>query len=371
MKRLVLLGGGHAHVHVLDAMAHEPWPGVEAVLVTPHARQMYSGMVPGVVAGHYRPEEAAIPLAPLARAAGVSVRWTSAQGVDAAAREVRLSDGSTLGYDVLSIDTGAVMDRDAIAGAREHALFVRPIEDFVEAVPGLVSRVRPPADGPPHVVVVGGGAAGFEIALALAHAHGARMRLALVTGGGRLLQGYPESVIRRGERAAARLGVEVCQAAVAAIGPGAVRLQQDGRQIRCDQAVVAIGASAAPWLKGSGLTLDERGFVTVGPTLQSLSHPDVFAAGDVASRLDVHHPRSGVYAVRAGPPLARNLRRMLQGEEPQPYAPQARTLNLLSCGGRQAIAAWGGLCTEGAWVWRWKDRIDRAFIRRFSRAQSA
>jgi len=403
VKRLVLLGGGHAHVPVLDAMARAPWPGVETVLVTPHARQMYSGMVPGVVAGHYRVDEAAIPLAPLARAAGVQVRWASALGLEAASRQVRLSDGTLLEYDVLSIDTGAVMDRDAIPGAREHALFVRPIEDFVQALSESTRALTPPVSGVSavapadrtaaasaqgeqtalslrssclsehglaHWVVIGGGAAGFEIALALAHAHGDRLRVWLVTGGGPLLQGYPKDVIHRGERAAARRGVHIVQAAVAAIGPAFVQLQ-DGSRLPCDQALIAIGASAPPWLRGSGLRLDERGFVATGPTLQSLSHPEVFAAGDVATRLDVRHPRSGVYAVRAGPPLARNLRRVLQGERPRPYVPQAWTLNLLSCGGREAIAAWGGLSAEGAWVWRWKDRIDRAFIRRFSGSPAA
>lgn len=380
MRRLVLLGGGHAHVFVLEAMARRPWRGVEVLLVTPHERQMYSGMVPGVVAGHYRPEEAAIPLAPLAHAAGVEVRWASALALDATARQVRLSDGSTVDYDLLSIDTGAVMDRDAIPGARDHALFVRPIEAFVDTLPTLTARssstdparkpstVTSPQDGDPprHIAVVGGGAAGFELALALAHAHGPRVGVTLVTGGSPLLAGYPMSVMARGARAARRLGVQVCQAAVASVAARSLTLT-DGRELPCDRVLIAIGVSAAPGWQASGLRLDGRGFIATGATLQSLSHPEVFAAGDVATRLDVNHPRSGVYAVRAGPPLARNLLRMLQDRPPLPYVPQARTLNLLSCGGREAIATWGPWSAEGAWVWQWKDRIDRAFIQRFSR----
>ncbi|MBN8507129.1 MAG: pyridine nucleotide-disulfide oxidoreductase, partial [Burkholderiales bacterium] len=117
--------------------------------------------------------------------------------------------------------------------------------------------------------------------------------------------------------------------------------------------------------------LDARGFIATGPTLQSVSHGDVLAAGDVASRVDAPHPKSGVYAVRAGPPLASNLRARLQGEPLKAYRPQRRTLYLLSCGERRAIAAWGGLGAEGAWVWRWKDRIDRAFIARYTWAATA
>jgi selenide,water dikinase len=392
LKRLLLLGGGHAHVHGLAAMARAPWRDVEVVLVTPHERQMYSGMVPGVVAGHYAPQEAAIPLMPLARAAGV--RWVrgAAVGLDAARRMVALADGQTLGYELLSIDTGAVMDRDAIPGAREHALFVRPIEDFVAALPALATgdkRRRIDVDGGEgrwlaaeggeghridvdggrrrRIAVVGGGAAGFELALALAHTHGDAAQLTLVTGGSPVLAGYPAAVMARGARAVQRLGVQVRQAALVAVAPEALTLS-DGSVLPCDRAVMAVGASAAPWLAGSGLALDGRGFVATGPTLQSTSHPEVFAAGDAATRQDVSHPRSGVYAVRAGPPLARNLRLVLDGVSPLAYQPQARSLNLLSCGDRTAIAAWGPLTVEGAWVWRWKDRIDRAFIRRFSLA---
>lgn len=131
MKRLVLLGGGHAHVHVLRSLALEPLTGAEVVLVTPFLRQMYSGMVPGLVAGHYTAGQCAIPLAPLARAAGVRLIEGAAVGLDAAARRVPLVGGEAIDYDLLSLDTGAVMDRDRLPGAREHGLFVRPIEHFV------------------------------------------------------------------------------------------------------------------------------------------------------------------------------------------------------------------------------------------------
>jgi selenide,water dikinase len=113
------------------------------------------------------------------------------------------------------------------------------------------------------------------------------------------------------------------------------------------------------------LALDAQGFIATGPTLQSLSHPEVFAAGDVASRPDAPHPKSGVYAVRAGPPLASNLRRFAGGQPLLSYRPQRRTLNLLASGDGSAIAVWGGWSAQGRWVWRWKDRIDRAFIARY------
>lgn len=372
-KRLVLLGGGHAHVQVLHALAREPMAGADVLLITPFARQMYSGMVPGLVAGHYTADQCAIPLMPLAAAAGVPMVEGMAVALDAAARVVHLADGRTAEYDVLSLDTGASMDRDRIRGARGNAMFVRPIEHFVRLLEGLVELARQRVV---DVVVVGGGAAGVELALALqyrlAGADGAeeRARVALVTGGPAPLQDYPPAVVRHAAALLAARRVTVFRDTCAELQPGVLVLGS-GARLACDAPVLATGAEPPPWLAGSGLQLDVRGFVCTGPTLQSCSHPEVFAAGDVASRVDAPHPRSGVYAVRAGPPLLLNLRRHVAGGVLQPYQPQRRTLNLISCGERRAIMAWGDWAAQGRWAWWWKDRIDRRFVARYTCAQAA
>ncbi len=367
--RLLLLGGGHAHVQVLDALARTPLPGVQVTMVTPFARQMYSGMVPGLLAGHYAAEACAIPLEPLAAAAGVRLVMGRAVALDGTARQVTLADGQVLGHELLSIDTGPEMDRDSIAGAAEHGLFVRPIELFVRQIDALLERA---AQRALRVCVVGGGAAGVELAMALAHrlrhVGDGCSRVTLVSGGP-LLSGSPRPVARRASRALDTLGVALSQAACVAVAADHLQLA-DGTRLACDAPVLAIGATAPRWLADSGLALDPRGFVLTGPTLQSVSHAAVLAAGDVATRADAPHPKSGVYAVRAGPPLAANLRSALQGAPLQTYRPQSRTLYLLSCGERRAIASWGRWTAEGAWVWRWKDRIDRAFIARYTRLKA-
>ena len=365
-KRLLLLGGGHAHVHVLQNLAQQGLAGAEVALVTPFARQMYSGMVPGLVAGHYRAEQCAIALRPLAAAARVHFIEGSAVALDATARRVTLADGRVAEYDVLSLDTGAVMDRGRLPGAREHGLFVRPIEHFVRLLDELLDLAsRRVLD----VVVIGGGAAGVELAMALQYRLAGRgeerARVALVTGGGEPLAGYPAGVMQRAALALARRRVTTFRDTVAALQPGAVVLGS-GARLACDAPVLATGAEAPAWLAGSGLALNESGFVSTGPMLQSTSHAEVFAAGDVASRSDAPHAKSGVYAVRAGPALALNLRRFIGGGTMQPHLPQARTLNLISCGDRRAIVSWGGWAAQGRWAWWWKDRIDRAFVARYS-----
>jgi selenide,water dikinase len=368
LKRLLLLGGGHAHVQVLDAWARAPLPGVALCLVTPYARQMYSGMVPGLVAGHYAAAQCAVPLPALAAAAGARLRLDAAVALDAAAMRVTLASGEVLDYDWLSIDTGPVMDREAIPGAREHALFVRPIEDFVAR---LDARLQPAARRAMDVAVIGAGAAGVELAMALAwrlrHVGNGASRVSLLTGDGPPLPGFVPPVLRRCARALDRLGVAVRSQRCERIAADHLQLGH-GERLPCDVPLLAIGASAPAWLAGSGLALDAHGFITTGPTLQSCSHAEVFAVGDVATRVDAPHPKSGVYAVRAGPPLAANLHSALQGGPLQTYAPQRRTLYLLSCGERRAVASWGSWAAEGAWVWSWKDRIDRAFVARYTRA---
>jgi pyridine nucleotide-disulfide oxidoreductase family protein len=365
-KRILLLGGGHAHVHVLQTQVRQPIPGADVTLVSPYARQLYSGMVPGLVAGHYRIEQCAIALPALAQAAQVRLVQSSAVAVDSSAKTVQLADGQMLAYDLLSIDTGAVMDRGGIPGAREHALYVRPIEHFVQLLDGVWElAARRALD----VVVVGAGASGVELALAIEHRLCGRgeelARVALVTGGPEPLAAYPARVQQLALRALARRRIAVFRDTCSAIEANAVVLG-GGARLACDAPVLATGAQAPSWLRGSGLALNEAGFVITGPTLQSGSHANVFAVGDVATRVDAPHPKSGVYAVRAGPPLAENLRRLAGGGVLLPHAPQQRTLNLVSCGAKRAILSWGGLTLQGRWAWWLKDRIDRAFVARYS-----
>jgi selenide,water dikinase len=252
-----------------------------------------------------------------------------------------------------------VQDRDRIPGARDNALFVRPIEAFVQ----LWARTRAlAADSALDVVVIGNGAAGVEIALAMQSAIGGHCNLALVSDGP-LLPGYSRAVRQRALAALERRGVQVLPGRCTAVEPEHVVLGT--MRVACDVPIMATGGDPPAWLAGSGLALDDAGFVRVGATLQSTSHANVFAAGDLIVRDDAPHPRSGVYAVRAGPVLADNLRRYTGGGTLTGYKPQRHSLNLLALGDGAAIASWGRWSMQGRTVGWWKDRIDRGFIARW------
>jgi pyridine nucleotide-disulfide oxidoreductase family protein len=363
MKKLLLLGAGHAQVSVLASLAQQRMAGGDILLVTPHTRQFYSGMVPGLIAGRYAEDDCAIDVVPLAKAAGVHLRIGQAAALDAAARTVTLADGEQIDYDVVSINTGPVQDRERIPGAREYALFVRPIENFI----ALWKQTRALAEERPlSVVLVGSGAAGIELVLAVRAALGARAELALVADGP-LLESYTEAVRRSATAALKRAKVQVLQGRCTAVERKHVVVGGSMRVV-CDVPIIATGSDAPAWLAASGLATNEQGFIRVGASLQSASHANVFASGDIIVRDDLPHPRSGVYAVRAGPVLAANLRAFVAGGVLTPYVPQPRSLNLLSTGNGRAIASWGTWSTQGRLMGWWKDRIDRAFIQKY-RAQ--
>jgi selenide,water dikinase len=365
MKQLVLAGGGHSHVEVLRRFALHSLPGVELTLISPDRFTPYSGMLPGLVAGHYSAEECHIDLARLAAAVRARFVTERVSAIDLRDRRIRCESGHSLSYDLLSLDIGSTPPLDDIVGAREHGIPVKPVDRFLAGWERIEREAR---QRPLHVAVVGGGAGGVELTLSMQHGlrrAGAAASFKVVTDGDVILPGHVAGVRRRMLRVLNARGVAVhARSRVVGLEQGTARLQ-DGTALTADAVVWATGASAPDWPRTSGLATQERGFVLVNENLQSVSHPEVFAAGDAATMVGHPRPKSGVYAVRQGPPLAENLRRALTGEKLEPYFPQPIALALIGTGDKYAIASWGPLAWAGEWVWRWKDRIDRPFMQRY------
>lgn len=370
MKRIVLIGGGHSHVEVLRRFGRVPVPGAELVLVSPQRWTPYSGMLPGLVAGHYAFNEAHIDLERVAGFARARFLPTIAAALDPVGRTVTLGDGTVLEFDFAALDVGSTPVTAGIPGAAEHTLGVKPVDAFLGAWEALVARAR---DGAlKRVVVVGGGAAGIEMTLAMQHRVAAAtgrtdaVGWRLVTDVDVLLPAHNDRTRRMFRRILAAREVEVhLSSRVVRVERGTV-FAANGSRVAGDAIVWATGAAASPRLAASGLATDDRGFVAVDETLRSISHPGVFATGDCATMVGHPRPKSGVYAVRQGPPLARNLRAAVEGRALERYVPQAETLALISTGDRYAVASRGRWALAGGWVWRWKDRIDRRFMRRYA-----
>jgi pyridine nucleotide-disulfide oxidoreductase family protein len=367
MKRLVLAGAGHAHALVLRELVRHPMPGVEIVLISPEPLAPYSGMVPGWLAGHYRFDEIAIDFPPLAAAAGA--RWCQGEihALDPARRELRLADGGTLDYDVLSLNVGSTLH----APPAEHAqmLPLRPLAMLRRRYEPLLKRWANERSERPFVVTaVGGGAAGFEALLAVL----SRLRALRPE---RVVQG---SLLTRGTSLLAGLAPAARRAAFRALDRAGVTVQLGGSWCEAvdrssDVVLWATGAQAHEWQRDparrGALAVDDQGFVRIDEQLRSVSHPQVYATGDCASWPGEGLPKAGVHAVRMGPVLAGNLRAALRGPagaaDLRPHRPQRHFLALLATGDGRAIASRGPFGAEGAWAWRWKDRIDRHFLRQF------
>lgn len=373
VKDIVLLGGGHAHVSVLRNFGMFPIKGARITLISPEPDTPYSGMLPGLIAGHYTFDEAHIDLGPLARFAGARYFETEAIAVDPAAKLVHCADGRPpVPYDVLSINTGSTPVFDAALELDREVVAVKPVSGFLSQWPALKARVL--AEPERRIGIVGAGAGGVELLLSMQHALASeagkepgfgpgafhvftRDEVVLETHGERVRDALGKALTQR--HVTVHTGFDVKRADAAGVSDGA-------REVALDEVVWVTGAEPPEWFATSGFDVDARGFLSVDAQLRSTSHPDVFGAGDAVSMTQDPRPKSGVFAVRQGPVLARNLRAVVLDQPLQRYRAQRAFLSLISTGDRNAIASYAGWSVEGAWVWRWKDHIDRTFMRRFN-----
>lgn len=372
-KHIVLVGGGHSHVTVIRSFGMQPEPGVVLTVIAKEIEAPYSGMLPGYVAGHYSYDDVHIDVIRLANWAGCRVIHGEVTGIDRANRRVQIAGRAPLGYDLLSIDVGITPSIGDIAGAANYAIAVKPVSEFAGKWQMLEQRALMPG-GPRRITVVGAGAAGFELVLAVRH----RLRTATsehkidpedfsftLLGAGSLLPTHNAMARRLAYRELSRQGVTLIEEKrVAGIDGSGLRLA-GGEFVASDATLLTTSAKPAPWFATSGLPLADRGFIAVRPTLQLIDDDDVFAVGDCATVLEHPREKAGVFAVRQGPPLTENLRLRVKGKAARPFVPQSQFLTLLSTGGEHAIAARNGIAVAGDWVWRWKDRIDRDFMAMF------
>ncbi len=366
----MLAGGGHSHLAVLKQFGVQPLPGLKVTLVSRDTCAPYSGMLPGLIAGHYGYDDCHIDLRRLARYAGADFLRAEVTSLDAGDQFLHLRGRPSLHYDILSLNIGGQSSLPPVAGPQVRVFPVKPVDELLAGIDGLDRLVAAGADHV-HAVVVGAGAGGVELILALQHrfqkkGFSTRCSYRLVTDQAQILMGHNGKVREHFERTLAERNVEVItDERVISAEAGSLRCAS-GREVPADFVVWAIGVAPPAWTKWTGLELNGRGFVRVDPYLRSTSHPSVYAAGDIASSPEAPRPKSGVYAVRQGSVLAGNLRRHYVGRSLKPYRPQTQALALISGGDRYAVASRGAMYLAGAWLWKLKNRIDRRFVAKYN-----
>ncbi|NKX43383.1 selenide, water dikinase SelD [Roseicyclus persicicus] len=359
VKELVLVGGGHTHALVLRRWGMRPVPGVRLTLVNPGPTAPYTGMLPGHVAGHYAREELDIDLVRLARFAGARLVLGAVELIDPVARKVLVPGRAPMGYDLLSVDIGITSDMAGLPGFAEHGIAAKPLGRFADAWAAYCT-----GEGPARIAVIGGGVAGVELALACAERMNGLGRAAeiAVIDRGAVLGGWPGRA--QLIRALDAYGIARIEgAAPVEVTATAVRLA-DGREVASDFTIGAAGAVPHGWLGDCGMEMRD-GFLVVDDQLRSVSHPDIYGAGDCVHLAASPRPKAGVFAVRAAPVLAWNLRADLTGAQRRRFRPQRDFLKLVSLGGKDALAEKAGWTWDGPAMWRWKDRIDQRFMEKF------
>ncbi|MEM6838236.1 MAG: selenide, water dikinase SelD [Cyanobacteria bacterium P01_C01_bin.120] len=380
-KDLVLVGGGHTHAIVLRQFGMKPLPGVRLTLITNLVDTPYSGMLPCHISGLYDFDESHIDLRPLSRFANCQLLMDRAVGIDPQKQQVICAHHPPVTFDVLSIDTGSTPATVAVPGARAYTIPAKPVPDLLFAWNAWLSEVRHGSARPLSFAIVGGGVGGVELTLNMQirlwklldelGRSRSELTIHLFHRGEELANGRNRSTRRRLHRRFVERGISLhLQESVCAIEPvhdhqRRVRCES-GLTIDCDRVFWVTNAAAPGWIQGTGLATDEAGFLLVEDTLQSCSHANIFAAGDVATMKNHARPKAGVFAVRQGSPLFHNLQAYLKGESLRPFTPQKQYLNIIDTGDGSAIASRGPFTFESPLMRAWKHRIDSKFMRLFS-----
>ncbi|PTR16898.1 pyridine nucleotide-disulfide oxidoreductase family protein [Nitrosospira sp. Nsp2] len=364
-RELILIGPGHAHVLLLRKFGDNPLGNVHVTLISDVEHAAYSGMLPGHISGIYTRDEMMIDLRRLCHFAGARFIHSEARGIDLKRKQILVDfNPPTLTADAVSINVGGTSCMAGVAGAEAWAIPSKPVPELLSGW----ARVEAAAHSKQslRIVVVGGGAGGVELALAMHSRLGDNGAFTVIHAGPHLLPGYHPRTRRI---AAEVLGIRkvsvITDRRVVEVMPDSVRLDT-GKTIAADFVFWAAQAAPPAWLAESGLETTIEGFVRVTPTLQTISHHWIFAAGDVAAIENRRLPKSGVFAVRMAKPLERNLRAYFAGAPLGAYKTQRHSLSLIGTADGRAIASYGPLAGHSALFWRLKDWIDRRFMKQFT-----
>ncbi len=363
---LVLVGGGHANIQVLKSFAMRPIDGLRISLISDVLSAPYSGMLPGFVAGEYEFQEIHINLLHLCNFAGARFIQTKIMSVDTKKRIIYCKNRPNINYDLISINTGITSDFGEINGAEKYAIAVKPISHFLKKI-SKIEKIISSSDQ--SIVIIGSGAAGIELAFALRKKFNKNNIIPKITIVGSAKRFFPELSLKCHlflikKCSAADIDVRFGQP-VTKVSEKTVTLST-GIKIATDFSLIVTGARPSDWLNSTSIRLTHDGYIEVDNSFRSISDERIFAAGDIAKIKHQPRPRSGVFAVRAGPVLAKNLRLTLNKSPLKSIAQQSNHLSLITLQHDTVMAIWGGFFVSSKWLWPVKKWIDKRFISKFT-----
>lgn len=375
-KQLVLIGAGHAHLQIVNRWPRRRIPGVELTLVSAFGQAASSNMLSGALAGLYRSEQMLIDLPKLCERRGVRLIVDRANSFDPVAREIEFAHQPKLNFDLASINIGSVPSSEELWQSHRIMISAKPLSTFLARFHARFQELveqwnQAPGTEMLQVVVVGGGAAGVEMAFCLEQRRydlELPIDVRVVDAHPGILNGFPQTTVRKVKKLFHKRGIEVSPGSRVVdcddMGPSSLVLE-NGERIRADLVIWVTGAAPPMSVRGFQLPKSSQGFLTVRSTLQSTANVPVFAVGDVADLVDSSIPKSDLSTARQAAVLQHNLANWFTGRPLAVYRPLRSALSLLSCGDGTAILSYKGFCFHGQWVWRLKDRIDRSWVRKY------
>lgn len=364
-KTIVFAGGGHAHLYSLRRTGELVDAGYEVVLINPSRFLYYSGMAPGLLSRIYRPEEDRIDVRYLVEKGGGRFVQAWVTQIRSDRQEVVLDNGETIHYDVMTTCLGSGVPSGEFASFADHVTPVKPVENMENLhweLRGLAEKRDP------NVLVIGGGPAGVEMAsnsLSVLRDHAGRGSVTIANAEQVLLKSAPPRAQRLALEHLRRRGIDVQLNARIAKVEADVAHTEDGRSFEFDTAILAVGIRPPSIFDESGLATGPDGGLWINEYLQSVSEPRIFGGGDSVAFQGEALTRLGVFAIRQGPLIYKNMLAFLEGREMTAFRPQPLFLYILNLADHDGLAIRGKAVWRGPAAWRLKDYIDRKFMRLF------
>lgn len=365
-RELILIGGGHTHALLLRQLVRNPLRDVRLTMVSDVKDAFYSGMLPGHISGYYSRTETQIDLQRLCNFANARFIHASVCGLDLARKQVLLADNvAPVPADLISINVGGKPSMKGVVGAESRVIPAKPVPDLLQGWERAVAIAQDQANPLLQIILVGGGAGGVELAVAMHSRLWNKVGFTIIHSGPHLLPGHNSAaqlIVNRLLRE--RNITTITDARVVEVLPDGVRLD-NGRRMAADFTFWVAQTAPPAWLSESGLDTTPDGFIRVKRTLQAINYSWIFASGDVAAIENQSLPKSGVFAVRMAKPLEDNLRAYLSKGLLKDYKPQRHSLSLIGTADGRAIASYGCLAAHSAIFWHWKTWIDHGFMQQF------